>query len=196
MRLPPLQALAALLLVATPALGADGGKAAASGGAGISSFAAGGGIIAPIGTQYVTIGSAASFGADVYVTQPALGPDLDLRFSGFYAPFSVKNIPGASANLGMIGFLGGAEFHAPGSQGRISPYFGLQIGAVYEFLSFPNANGSAQDATIAFGARAVPGIEFPFGGSVSLLLEVPALGVFGKSASLIAGGAGSLRFRL
>jgi hypothetical protein len=163
--------------------------------AGISSFSAGGGVVAPLGNDYVTLGSAAAFEADLSVSHPAMSPDLDLRFSGFYIPFSVRNIPGASANIGVMGILAGLEFHAPGSQGHISPYFGLQIGANYEFLSYPGGSNTSTNAGISFGARAIPGLEFPFSSSVSLLLEFPGQGLIGKHTVLLAGSIASLRFR-
>jgi hypothetical protein len=167
-----------------------------SSGNGISSFGVGGGLVMPVGNQYVTLGNAGQYAGDVYITQQGLGPDTPLRFTGMYVPFAVKNIPNASANLGIIGVLGGIEFHAPGSAGRVAPYFGAQIGAGYEFLTFPGASNNSQNATIAFAARILPGIELPFSQSVSFMVEVPVMALVAKSTNVIGGTAGMLRFHL
>jgi hypothetical protein len=167
-----------------------------AGESGISSFSAGAGLVVPVGSQYITLGNAPDLEASVYVTQQGLGPDCPLRFSGLYVPFSVKNIPNASANLGVLGVLGGVEVHSPGSQGKIAPYFGAQIGAGYEFLTFPGGSNNSQNATIAFAARALPGIEFPFSPALSLMIEIPVTALIGKSTNVIGGTTGSLRIRL
>jgi hypothetical protein len=167
-----------------------------SGHAGISSVAAGGGIVLPLGDDYVALGTAAAFHADVFVSSPGLGPDFDWRVSGFYLPFTVNNMPNATAKIGLIGLLGGLDYHAPGTIGRVSPYFGLQLGAVYEFMTFPGSVGSTQNAAISLGVRAMPGVEIPFGSSVSALVDIPIMAIVNKRTTLIGGTTLSLRFNL
>jgi len=193
---------AGLSLVLVGILGAPAGAAWAAENSserlGITSFALGAGAVAPLGNTYVALGSAPQFNADLYINHAWLGPEWDIRFSGWSAPFSVRNIPGASANLLMLGLLAGLEFHSPGSVGHVSPYFGLQVGTTYVTMTFTNSGitGTSQDAAFSFAARVAPGLEIPFSSSFSLMFDVSVIPVVGKASTIFVGSNGSLRFRL
>ena len=192
-RLVPIFAAAVL---ASTALAAES-KNADSGGSGISAFSLGAGVSVPIGNDYVTLGNAASYQGDLLVHVASLGPSMPLRFSGFFTPFSVKDLPNSTANVDFIGILGGVEFRSPGGEGKIAPYFAAQVGGDYEFLVFSNsATGNSQNATINFAARLTPGLEIPFTPGFSLTAELPVTTFIGKRTTLLGGAAGTLRFRL
>jgi hypothetical protein len=183
---------AAAVITAAPARAAgDGGSST-----GFTGFGLGSGLARPLGTEYVTLGNAVQYAGDVYITSGGLGQDYPWRFTGLYSPFSVKNVPLAAANLGVMAVLGGIEIHAPGSFGKVAPYFGVQIGAGYEFLTFPGTSNNSQNATIAFAARILPGLEVPLGQVVSFMVEVPVLALLGKSSNVLGGTTSMLRFHL
>jgi len=184
--------LAALIFAAAPAWASE-----QPAGTGINSFAAGGGIVAPLGNDYTSLGTSAAFQGEAFVTTPGLGPELDIRLTGFYLPLSLKNLPTGSARIGVFGAMIGIDYRAPGSVGRVSPYFGLQVGAAYETMTFSSAvSSTATNSSIDFAARLIPGLELPLGTSVSALLEVPGLILVNKRTTSFVGSTLSLRFRL
>jgi hypothetical protein len=161
----------------------------------VTEFAAGVSMPTPMGDASQTLNRPLGYQAQVWLDAPQWFPKtLDFHLQATYQPFTVKNLP--TATVGFFGLFGGVQATGGPSFLGITPFLALDIGGVYDVLSFSGASGASSNSGGSFAVQAVPGIDFPIFSHLGGVIEMPVAVVFQKSTLAIWNGSFSLRWKL
>ena len=147
----------------------------------------------PMGNTYQTLGQKLGYQADFYLDSDFIKLSwMQLQFTALYQPFDVKNQP--TLDFNRMGVFAGPQFiNSTFGQG-FSPFFTVQIGAVYDLLSFSGVAATGNNA-VNFAASISPGFDLPIYGRFGIVGQMPVQILF-KSSTLMWSPSLSVRFKL
>ena len=116
-----------------------------------------------------------------------------------YFPFTLKNVSGSNGvqvNLNALNFYGGFTVWGAPSVLGIRPFFSSGLGAMYDFLTLPEAAGVANNASLNFSLRESAGFDLPLMSYLGFMVEMPINIVFQNTTLAIWQATFSLRWKL
>jgi hypothetical protein len=166
----------------------------------VSSFDLGVTVPQPLGSAGDTLSHSAGVRGSVWFETPKVLPEsVQFNLATEFLPFSFQNVAGANnvqANLGVYGIYGGIGLWGGPTFLGMRPMFAVDIGALYDWMYFPTANGTALNAAWAFAFRVEPGLDVPLFSHLGLLIEFPMTVATQKNTLAIWESSFSLRWKL
>jgi hypothetical protein len=147
-----------------------------------------------LGNSYSTLNSRVGVQAEAWLNAGFLPPILQFHFSTFYESFYLRNQ--TSVNMPTVGLLGGIQLQSPEHGSVVSSFIALDVGAVYNSLSFSSVASAVTNNALNFAAQVVPGIDVPIYKSFGIQAEAPIRIVFFRQPWVVLDAVVSLRLKL
>jgi len=138
----------------------------------------------PQGFAYQTLDHVLGAQAEAWLDSPGfmakVFPQMHLALT--YDPFFLRALTpanigtlGIASSLGvtMVGAFVGLQAQS-GEYGRsFTPFFTVDVGAVFDSMTFSGTSSSTSNAGASFAAQLVPGFDLPMVSNLGLLVELP-----------------------
>lgn len=152
---------------------------------GIEQVAGGAQYSFPVDKSYEALKPSLGFVAEVTYTSETLGRYMSFHFTGSYQPYAVRTT-GQTASLNQVSFTGGLQVHSDIASYRfpVHPFFGVEVGGVYSFLSIKDATNATQNAGVNFVSLVRPGMIVEVMDPITFNLSLP-FGMIWASKSMM-----------
>lgn len=139
--------------------------------AGITGLSGGVSYPTPMGTAYSLLNHTVGAQADLLMDAQWLGTGFDLHFAASYDPYTLPNY--SYINIHMMAGYAGLQYHTGEFGSDITFFASIDLGAVYDWMTFSNVTNSSQNTQVSFSGQAVMGVDIPISHVFGAVLRVP-----------------------
>jgi hypothetical protein len=148
----------------------------------------------PIGYVYQTLNNSVGGQAESWIDFGFLNPSNFLfHFGADVEPYNIRN---TSININMAEIFAGMQFQNGVYGAGFLPYFSIDVGGVYEWMTLASVVNVSSNTALAFAARATPGFDLPLVGRFGINLETPFKVIFLTRPMVVWDAMLALRFKL
>jgi hypothetical protein len=111
-----------------------------------------------------------------------------------YEPLFVRNLNTVDINA-TFGFVG-LQIQKGDYLSGLSFFFSIDVGVMYDWMSFSGVTTSTADSAVSFANQVVPGFDLPLYGRFGIIGEMPIKLIYLRSAIVLFDPSISVRFKL
>ncbi|MEO7162422.1 MAG: hypothetical protein ABI041_05850 [Bdellovibrionia bacterium] len=161
----------------------------------------------PQGFAYQTLEHGFGLQAEAWMDSPHFLSHMfpQMHFALNYEPFSVRGLSpanlsamGITSGLGvtMIGAFVGLQAQSGDYGNSFTPFFTIDVGAVFDTMTYVNTASVNSNSGAAFAAQLVPGFDLPIAGHFGIIVELPVKIYNLKNTFTIWDAVAGLRLKL
>jgi hypothetical protein len=133
----------------------------------------------PQGFAYQTLSSLVGFQGEAWIDSPSFFSHIfpQMHLALIYEPFAVRGL--SSTNLTTLGITTGLGVTTVGTfvgvvaQSGDYGHSSVDLGAVFDTMTYVNSSSVNSNSGAAFAAQLVPGFDLPITSRVGVLVELP-----------------------